>query len=169
MLGPDTQNRPSLSRYPTLYYNRQVFYNNIKTSLFISLCILRDLPQRKIPRELCGRGDLTIICHSHVPMERLFDGMDQENSKTQGGKGQMRKIEKENKKERVEERKRRDFDGHGGSHTLCVLHRSGMPPAYCPCATVPQENPLIWEPPSPTTSKIVLVQCRLAFLHLWQR
>jgi hypothetical protein len=26
-----------------------------------------------------------------------------------------------------------------------------------------------WECPSPTTSKIVLVQCRLAFLHLWQR
>jgi hypothetical protein len=53
-------NRPSLSRYPTLYYTRQVFYNNMKTSLFISLCILRDLP-----RELCGRGDLTIKCCSH--------------------------------------------------------------------------------------------------------
>jgi hypothetical protein len=37
-------------------------------------------------------------------MERFFDGMDQENSKPQGGKGQIRKIQK-NKKERTEERK----------------------------------------------------------------
>ncbi len=71
-----------------------MFYNNKKTSLFIFLCILRDLPHRKIPRELCGRGDLTIIFRSHVPMERLFDGTDQEHSKTQGEKGQIRKIEK---------------------------------------------------------------------------
>jgi hypothetical protein len=31
-------------------------------------------------------------------MERFFDGMDREKSETQGGKGQMRKIEKKNKK-----------------------------------------------------------------------
>jgi len=76
--------------------------------LYIFLCILRDLPQQKIPRELCGGGDHTIFLHSFVPMERFFNGMDQENSKTQGGKGQIRKIQK-NKKERMEERKRRDF------------------------------------------------------------
>jgi hypothetical protein len=33
------------------------------------------------------------------PMERFFDGMDQENSKTQGGKGGIKRIQK-NKKER---------------------------------------------------------------------
>ncbi len=74
-------------------------------------------------------------------MERLFDGMDQENSKTQGGKGQIRKIQK-NKKERMEERKRRDFYVHGGSHTgvfFIVRERA--------CATLPQENPLEWGPP----------------------
>ncbi len=109
MLGPDTQNRPSLSCYPTLYCNRQVLCNNIKTSLFISLCILRDLPPRKIPRELCGRGDLTIICRSHVPMERLFDGMDEENSKTQGGKGQIRKIEKEKQEGKSGGKKKKRF------------------------------------------------------------
>jgi hypothetical protein len=49
-------------------------------------------------------------------MERFFDGMDPKNSKTQGGKGQIKKIQK-NKKERVEERKRRDFYVGGGSHT----------------------------------------------------
>jgi hypothetical protein len=33
-----------------------------KTSLFISLCILRDLPQqKKIPRELCGGGSFHYI------------------------------------------------------------------------------------------------------------
>jgi hypothetical protein len=71
----------------------------VKTSLFISLCILRDLPQQKIPRELLQRGRSCYILCSHVPMERFFDGTDQENSKTQGGKGEIRKIQK-NKNER---------------------------------------------------------------------
>jgi hypothetical protein len=30
-------------------------------------------------------------------MERFFDGMNQENSTTQGGKGQIRKIQKKQK------------------------------------------------------------------------
>jgi hypothetical protein len=80
----------------------------VKTSLSISLCILRDLPQQKILRELCSERDPAIFLCSHVPMERFFDGTNQENSKTQGGKGQIRKIQK-NKKERMEERKRRHF------------------------------------------------------------
>jgi hypothetical protein len=32
-------------------------------------------------------------------MERFFDGTNQENSKTQGGKGQIRKIQKTRRKE----------------------------------------------------------------------
>jgi hypothetical protein len=48
--------------------------------------------------------------------KKIFDGTDQENSKTQGGKAQIKKIQK-NKKERMKERKRKDFDTHGGSHT----------------------------------------------------
>ncbi len=98
-------------------------------------------------------------------MERFFDGTDQENSETQEGKGQIRKIQekqegknggkkkkrflgawrfprlcvlhrlgtlsgeklKKNKNERVEERKRRDFEVCGGSYTPSVLHRSGKP------------------------------------------
>jgi hypothetical protein len=69
---------------------RRSNWGHVKTSLFISLCILRDLPQQKIPRELCGGGDSTIFLCSHVPTERFFDGMDQKNSKTQGGKGRNR-------------------------------------------------------------------------------
>ncbi len=29
----------------------------------------------------------------------------------------------------------------------CVLHWSGTPSGLCPCGTIPQENPLEWEPP----------------------
>ncbi len=56
-----------------------------------------------------------------VPMERFFDETDQENWKTQGGKGQIRKIQK-SKMERMEERKRRDFDIRGVSrtHVFCI-------------------------------------------------
>jgi hypothetical protein len=87
-------------------------------SLLISLCILRDLPQQKIHRELCGGEDPAIFLHYHVPMERFFDGTNQKISVTGGGKGQIRKFQKD-KKERMEETKRRDLFcyGHGGSHT----------------------------------------------------
>ncbi len=95
-------------------------------------------------------------------MERLFDGMDQEHSKIQGEKGQIRKIQKKNNKETVEQRKRRDFDAHGGSHTRVFSigrNAPGLPPSGEPTHMGT----------SPTTSKFVLVQCRLAFLHLRQR
>jgi hypothetical protein len=39
-------------------------------------------------------------------MERFFDGTDQENSKTQGGKGQIRKILKIRRKKWRKEKKR---------------------------------------------------------------
>ncbi len=60
-----------------------------KTSLFISLCTLRDLSQQKIPRELCGGEDPPYV--SMFQWKGFFDGTNQENSKTRGGKGQRRK------------------------------------------------------------------------------
>jgi hypothetical protein len=63
-------------------------------------------------------------------MEIFFDGMDQENSKTQGRKAQIMKIQK-TKRVRMEERKRRDFYIHGGSHThvFCISQQhQGLPP-----------------------------------------
>jgi hypothetical protein len=42
-------------------------------------------------------------------MERLFDGMDEENSKTQGGKGQIRKIEKEKQEGKSGGKKKKRF------------------------------------------------------------
>jgi hypothetical protein len=29
----------------------------------------------------------------------------------------------------------------------CVLHQSGTRSGLCPCVSLPQENPLVWEPP----------------------
>jgi len=67
---------------------------------------LRDLPHQKIPRELCGGEDPAIFSMSHVPMERFFDGTNQENSKNQ---------------ERKNGGKKKGFffvfNIHGGSHT----------------------------------------------------
>ncbi len=40
--------------------------------LALSLFILRDLPQQKIPRELWGGGDPAIFLCSHVPLKRFF-------------------------------------------------------------------------------------------------
>ncbi len=44
------------------------FTSIINNSLFISLCILRDLPQQKNPRVVCQGSSPNFIC-SHVPME----------------------------------------------------------------------------------------------------
>jgi hypothetical protein len=49
-------------------------FGYIKTSLFISLCILRFLPQQKIIRELCSGGDHAIFLCSHVLMEQFLMG-----------------------------------------------------------------------------------------------
>jgi hypothetical protein len=72
---------------------------------------LRDLPQQKIPMELCGGGDPVIFLHSHVRKERFFNGTDQENSKTQGGNGQIRKkIYKQEGKNGAKKKKRFFFN-----------------------------------------------------------
>jgi hypothetical protein len=50
-------------------------------------------------------------------MERFFDGMDQENSKTQVGKGQIRKFRKKTRRKEWRKEKEEIFYIHGGSHT----------------------------------------------------
>jgi hypothetical protein len=76
----------------------------------------------------------------------IFDGTDQENSKTQGGRGQIRKIQ-ENKKEIIEERKRREeIFAYVEVPILVCLPLVGDARGYHPCVTLRQENPLIWEP-----------------------
>jgi hypothetical protein len=43
-----------------------------------------------------------IPLYFYVPMKRFFDETDQDDSKTQGGKGQIRKIQKKGKEWRKE-------------------------------------------------------------------
>jgi len=105
---------------------------NIKTSLFISLCILRDLlPQQKIPRELCGGGDPAIFLCSHVPMERFFDGMNHENSKTQGGKGADQENSKKQEGKNGGKKKKRFLHTWRFPYSY-VLHRLGTSSGYHP-------------------------------------
>jgi hypothetical protein len=82
----------------------------VKTSLFISLCIWRDLSQQKISRESYLVGE--ILLYFYVPMfswKDFLDGTDQENSKTQGGKGQIRKIQKRKRKKEWRKEKEEIF------------------------------------------------------------
>jgi len=99
---------------------------------------LRDLLEQKILSELCSGGDPAIFLRSHVLMERFYDGTDQENLKTQEGKNGGKK-------------KKRfffNFNVLGDSHTrVFSISQSRTPLGYRPCATLPQENPLVWEPP----------------------
>jgi hypothetical protein len=78
-------------------------------------------------------------------MERFFDGTDQENSKTQGGKGQFRKIHPKKKKKKGKnggkQKKRFSYYVHnGGSHTRVFSIGQEHPSGYRPCATLPQES-----------------------------
>ncbi len=54
-------------------------------------------------------GRYAIFLCSHVPMKRFLDGMDQENSKTHGGKGQIRKIQGKKKGKNGGKKKKRFF------------------------------------------------------------
>jgi hypothetical protein len=66
-------------------------------------------PPAEDPQGVMRWGEIPLYFYVPVfPWKSFFDGMDQENLKTQGGKGQIRKIQN-NKKERMEEGKRRDF------------------------------------------------------------
>jgi hypothetical protein len=100
-------------------------FRYVKTSLFISLSVLRDLPQQKITRELCSGGDRAIFLCSCVPMEQFFDGTDQEIQKHKD----QRDKSGEGKKEIMEERKRRDLCVRGGSHICAIAIGWGCPQA----------------------------------------
>jgi hypothetical protein len=99
-----------------LFFYSLEFSHFVKSCLFISFCILRDLCQQKIPRELCGGGD---PLYFYFLMERFFGGTDQENSKTQGRKGQIRKIQKNNGGKKT----KRFLHSWRFSYS-CILHRS---------------------------------------------
>jgi hypothetical protein len=79
-------------------------------------------------------------------MERFFDGTDQENSKTQGRKGQIWNIQKKKRWKEWRKQKENIFIFVEVLILMCSAW-VGNTKGYHPCATLPQENPLIWEPP----------------------
>jgi hypothetical protein len=81
-------------------------------------------------------------------MERFFDGTNQEISEIQGGMGKIRKIQKKQEGKNGENNKMRSLIYvHGDSHNHVFSMGWEHPWAYCPHAILPQENPLVWEPP----------------------
>jgi hypothetical protein len=79
---------------------------------------LRDLPQQKIPRELCGGGDPPIFLGFYVPMESFLMGWIRklQKHKERDRPGKKFKQEGKNggkKKKRLKKKK----NVCGGSHT----------------------------------------------------
>jgi hypothetical protein len=70
-------------------------FGYIKTSLFISLCILRDLPRRRSPGSYAV-GEIAL--YFYVPMEQFFDGTDQEIQKHKEERDKSGKFKKTRKK-----------------------------------------------------------------------
>ncbi len=114
-------------------------------SFYFSLYFEGSPPQQKITRELCSGGDRAKFLCSHVLMEQFW-------------MGQIRKFKNTRRKGINQENSRKQEGSNGGKkekrsvHTWrfpywCVCHWLGMPSCYHTCATLHQENPLIWEPP----------------------
>ncbi len=125
-----------------LFFYSLEFSHFEKSSLFISLCILRDLRQQKIPREPCDGGDPPIFLLSHGKIFWQDRSAKFKNTRKKGTNQENSK----NKMERMEERKRKDFYIREGSHThvFCIgRQHQGL----LPSCNLPGENPLIWEPP----------------------
>jgi len=115
------------------------FFCFVKTSLFISLCILRDLSQQKIPRELVIQlGE--ILLYFYVPMFSWKDflmGQIKKIQKHKEERDRSGKFKKTKRKKRMEKRKRRDFyicmqrvQIHVGSPL--VGNALGLPPSCDP-------------------------------------
>jgi hypothetical protein len=47
---------------------------DIKNSLFISLCILKDLPQQKNPRVLCQGNSPNLFLHMEIFLQKEKEG-----------------------------------------------------------------------------------------------
>jgi hypothetical protein len=104
----------NLDQYPQYKLRVLIFKAYVKTSLLISLCILRDLPkQKKIPRELCGGGDPRIFLPFPYSHEKDFL------------MGQIRKIQKKQEGKNVKnvgKKKKRSLHTWRFPYS-CVLHQ----------------------------------------------
>ncbi len=121
----------------------------LKPSLFISLCILRDLPQQKIPRASCGGGD-SVSLYFYIPMCLWKDFLMGWIRKIQNHKEERDrsgKFKKTRRKEWRKGKKKEIFMYVEVSIPMCspsVGNALGLPPSCDP----PSEEPtLMWEPP----------------------
>jgi hypothetical protein len=107
-------------------------FGYIKTSFFYFSLYFEGSPPAEDHQGVMQWGRSCYISMFPCSHGTIFDGTDQENSKTQGGRGQIRKIQ-ENKKEMMEETKRRDLCVCGGSHTRVFAIGWGCPglPPLC--------------------------------------
>jgi hypothetical protein len=85
------------------------------------------------------------------PWKYFFDGKDQENTKTRGGKGQSRKIQKKQEGKNGGKKKKRFFTYVEVPILLLCSPLVGNVlrlPQEPLCVTLLKENfPLVWEPP----------------------
>jgi hypothetical protein len=77
-----------------------------------------------------------IPLYFYVPLKRFFDGTDQENSKTQGGKGHQENSKKKKGGKNGGKKKKR-FSQMWRFPYSFVLHWPGTPSCYHPPATFP--------------------------------
>jgi hypothetical protein len=94
-------------------------FGYIKKFHFISLCILRDLPQQKITKELCSGGDRTIFLCSHVLTEQFL-------------MGRIRKFKNTRRKGTNQENSIKQEGNNGGKKEKRSLHMWGFP-YWCVC------------------------------------
>jgi hypothetical protein len=110
-----------------LFFYSLEFSHFVKSCLFISFCILRDLCQQKIPRELCGGVD---PLYFYFLMERFFAGTDQEKFKNTRKKGK----DQENSKKQWRKEKQEIFTFVEVLILMCsvLVRHQGLPPSRNP-------------------------------------
>jgi hypothetical protein len=133
----------------------------LKPSLFISLCILRDLPQQKIPRASCGGGD-PVSLYFHIPMflwkdflmGRIRKIQNHEEERDRSGK-----FKKTRRKEWRKEKEKEIFMYVEVSIPMCcpsVGNALGLPPS---CDPPSGEPTLVGTSPTTKVHELGKKQC----------
>ncbi len=117
-------------------------YPNISKPLFLYLFVFWAISPSRRSLGSYGGGDHAISLRSHVPMERFFDGTDQESQKHKEEGDRSGKFKKTRKKDGGK-KKKRFWRMRFHTHVFSISQEH-------PRANLPQENPLVWNN-SPTT------------------
>jgi hypothetical protein len=139
----------------------------VRTSLFISLCILRDLEQQKIPRELCGGGDPPIFLCSHG---KIFgwDGSGKFKN-TRRRKGTDQEISKKPRRKEWRKEKEEIFTYMEVPIVVCVLHRLRTPSVWLPPLCDPSSGEPTGMGTSPTTKReAIYIKMLYVYVKMFQ-